>query len=158
MALTGQIGIRPTEAIFCLRMICERATLLAKPLYITKIDIVKAFDRILIAAVNRAYEARGVSDATRMAFIREMISEYMVFAYKGRKTKPMKRKRGARQGGPDSMDGFAVAFDVCVDDIIRCSILPCSPGSRTGLQRQVWASQRPSCSGRQMLSKPRAEP
>ena len=72
----GQTGIRPTEAIFCLRMICERATLLAKPLYITKIDIVKAFGRILIAAVNRAYKARGVSDATRTALIREMIDEY----------------------------------------------------------------------------------
>ena len=30
----GQTGIRPTEAIFCLRMICERATLMAKPLYL----------------------------------------------------------------------------------------------------------------------------
>ena len=54
-----------------------------------------------------------------MALIREMISEYMVFAYKGRKTKPMKRKRGARQGGPDSMDGFALAFDVCVEDLFN---------------------------------------
>ena len=101
-----------------IRSIVEKGRNFARPFYITKADIVCAFDNVRHSTPNAALKLKGVKPFVRLPLVRQNMDEYCQLRLQDVRTQPVKRVGGVKQGGPSSMGQFGCAFAYCVDNII----------------------------------------
>ena len=118
--LGSQRSVRGTEPLFLLRLAVERVRVFGRPLYVAKVDTKAAFDTITISSLDRGMRVKGVEQCERYALISGCINDYCRLRLQQAYSRPLKRCRGIKQGGPASMALFCWSFDTAISaNILR---------------------------------------
>ena len=94
----GQPGVPAGEAIFVIRQVTEHSHNHGRSICIAKVDMTKAFDRMLFSTMWKAMRWKGVKAPIRVALMKLLLQDVVVFRG-GKKNISIDRLRGSQQGG-----------------------------------------------------------
>ena len=112
-------GKSAADAIFSLRMLIEKANNWGLPLFLVRVDIVKAFDKILRAWINESMKRKGILGLLRAAIMRELLHTTLHPFLFREKVGAYTLKIGVRQGGPDGPVICVISVDEALVPVLK---------------------------------------
>ncbi|MDP7646843.1 MAG: reverse transcriptase domain-containing protein, partial [Candidatus Woesearchaeota archaeon] len=107
------------EVTQTLRLIFELGNHFDEAVFVTKIDLRKAFDTLYLDAIKDAFVFWDVPEELQVAFLREYAIEDMFFLLGSQKVAEVRRKAGVKQGGCESGFLFQLAVDVALRPLLE---------------------------------------